>query len=89
MFSKAYSRGERLLFGVHRSQSAQNVLHFVLHVGQSASRVEHIRSASPAPVGRAEIKKIRLPRSQGKSVRQLAKEFGASQWMIARLEPAA
>jgi DNA invertase Pin-like site-specific DNA recombinase len=35
---------------------------------------------------RAEIDEIRLLRSQGKSVRQLAKEFGASQWMIARLE---
>jgi predicted transcriptional regulator len=35
-----------------------------------------------------EIEKIRLLRSQGKSVRQLAKEFGASQWMIAKLEPA-
>jgi DNA invertase Pin-like site-specific DNA recombinase len=33
-----------------------------------------------------EIEEIRLLRSQGKSVRHLAKEFGASQWMIARLE---
>jgi DNA invertase Pin-like site-specific DNA recombinase len=34
-----------------------------------------------------EIEEIKLLRSQGKSVRHLAKEFGASQWMIARLEP--
>lgn len=34
-----------------------------------------------------EIAEIKLLRSQGRSVRSLAKEFRASQWMTARLEP--
>ena len=38
-------------------------------------------------LGQSEIEEIRLLRSQGKSVRHLAKEFGASQWLIAKLEP--
>lgn len=33
-----------------------------------------------------EIEEIRVLRSRGRSVRSLAEEFGASQWMIARLE---
>ena len=49
---------------------------------------KHIGRPARRRLGRAEIEKIRLLRSQGKSVRQLAKEFGASQWMVARLEPA-
>jgi hypothetical protein len=60
------------------------------NIGQSASRVgKHVGRPARRRLGRAEIEQIRLLRSQGKSVRQLAKEFGASQWMIAKLEPAA
>jgi len=47
---------------------------------------KHIGRPAGRRLGRAEIDEIRLLRSQGKSVRQLAKEYGASQWMIARLE---
>jgi DNA invertase Pin-like site-specific DNA recombinase len=50
---------------------------------------KHIGRPVRHRLSRAEIEKIRLQRSQGISVRQLAKEYGASQWMIARLEPAA
>ena len=49
---------------------------------------KHIGRPARRRLSRMEIEKIRLLRSQGKSVRQLAKEFGASQWMIAKLEPA-
>ena len=49
---------------------------------------KHIGRPARRRLGRTEIEKIRMLRSQGKSVRQLAKEFGASQWMIAKLEPA-
>jgi DNA invertase Pin-like site-specific DNA recombinase len=48
---------------------------------------KHIGRPARRRLGRAEIEKIRVLRAQGRSVRQLAKEFGASQWMIARLEP--
>ena len=47
---------------------------------------KHIGRPARRRLGRPEIEKIGLLRSQGKSVRQLAKEYGASQWMIARLE---
>jgi DNA invertase Pin-like site-specific DNA recombinase len=47
---------------------------------------KHIGRPARRKLIRAEIEEIRVLRSQGKSVRQLAKEFGASQWMIARLE---
>jgi DNA invertase Pin-like site-specific DNA recombinase len=47
---------------------------------------KHIGRPARRKLIRAEIDEIRLLRSQGKSVRQLAKLFGASQWMIARLE---
>src|ERR1035441_3292393 len=47
---------------------------------------KHIGRPARCRLGRAEIEKIRLLRLQGKSVRQLANEYGASQWMIARLE---
>ena len=46
----------------------------------------HIGRPARRRLSQFEIEKIRLLRSQGKSVRQLAKEFWASQWMIARLE---
>jgi DNA invertase Pin-like site-specific DNA recombinase len=49
---------------------------------------KHIGRPARRRLSRMEIEKIRLLRSQGKSVRQLAKEFGTSQWMIAKLEPA-
>jgi DNA invertase Pin-like site-specific DNA recombinase len=49
---------------------------------------KHIGRPARRRLDRAEIERIRLLRSQGRSVRQLAKEFGASQWMISRLEPA-
>jgi hypothetical protein len=42
---------------------------------------KHIGRPARRRLGRAEIERIRLLRSQGNSVRQLAKEFGASQWM--------
>jgi DNA invertase Pin-like site-specific DNA recombinase len=48
----------------------------------------HIGRPPRRRLGQAQIEKIGLLRSQGKNVRQLAKEYGASQWMIARLEPA-
>ena len=47
---------------------------------------KHIGRPARRRLGRPEIEKIGLLRSQGKSVRQLAKEYGASQWMISRLE---
>jgi len=49
---------------------------------------KHIGRPARRRLSRIEIEKIRRRRSQGKNVRQLAKEFGASQWMIAKLEPA-
>jgi len=49
---------------------------------------KHIGRPARRRLSRAEIERIQLLRSQGKSVRQIAKEYGASQWMIARLEPA-
>jgi DNA invertase Pin-like site-specific DNA recombinase len=49
---------------------------------------KHIGRPARRRLSRAEIEKIKLLRSEGKSVRQLAKEYGASQWMIARLESA-
>jgi DNA invertase Pin-like site-specific DNA recombinase len=49
---------------------------------------KHIGRPARRRSGRAEIEKIRLLRAQGRSVRQIAKEYGASQWMIARLESA-
>jgi DNA invertase Pin-like site-specific DNA recombinase len=48
---------------------------------------KHIGRPARCRLGRAEIERIRVLRSEGRSVRQLAKEYGASQWMIARLEP--
>jgi DNA invertase Pin-like site-specific DNA recombinase len=48
---------------------------------------KHIGRPARRRLNRAEIEKIKQLRSQGKSVRQLAKQFGASQWMIAKLEP--
>jgi Resolvase, N terminal domain len=48
---------------------------------------KHIGRPARRRLGRVETEKIRLLRSQGRSVRQLAREFGASQWMIAKLEP--
>ena len=46
---------------------------------------KHIGRPARRRLSGADIEKIRLLRSQGKSVRQLAKEYGASQWMISRL----
>jgi DNA invertase Pin-like site-specific DNA recombinase len=34
---------------------------------------------------RSDIEQVRLSRAQGKSIRQLAKELGTTQWMIAKL----
>jgi DNA invertase Pin-like site-specific DNA recombinase len=45
---------------------------------------KHIGRPARRRLSQAEMEKIRLLRSQGKSVRQLAKQFGASQWMVAR-----
>ncbi|HKM85175.1 MAG TPA: recombinase family protein [Terriglobales bacterium] len=59
----------------------------VAGMAQARRSGKHVGRPARRRLGRAEIEKIRLLRSQGKSVRQLAKEFGASQWMIARLEP--
>jgi DNA invertase Pin-like site-specific DNA recombinase len=47
---------------------------------------KHIGRPARRRLSRAEIERIQLQRSQGRSVRQLAKEYGASQWMISRLE---
>src|ERR1017187_6799484 len=47
---------------------------------------KHIGRPARCRLGRAKIEKILLLLLQGKSVRQLANEYGASQWMIARLE---
>jgi len=48
---------------------------------------KHIGRPARRRLSQAEIEKIRLLRSQGRSVRQLAREYGASQWTIAKLEP--
>jgi DNA invertase Pin-like site-specific DNA recombinase len=56
-------------------------------MAQARRSGKHVGRPARRRLRQAEIEKIRLLRSQGKSVRQLAKEFGASQWMIARLEP--
>jgi len=60
----------------------------VAGMAQARRSGKHIGRPARRRLGRAEIEKIRMLRSQGRSVRQLAKEFGASQWMIAKLEPA-
>jgi DNA invertase Pin-like site-specific DNA recombinase len=60
----------------------------VAGMAQARRSGKHVGRPARRRLGRAEIEKIRLLRSQGRSVRQLARQFGASQWMIARLEPA-
>jgi DNA invertase Pin-like site-specific DNA recombinase len=45
---------------------------------------KHIGRPARRRLSQAEIEKIRLLRSQGRSVRQLAKQYSATQWMIAR-----
>jgi len=58
----------------------------VAGMAQARRSGKHVGRPARRRLGQAEIEKIRLLRSQGKSVRQLAKEYGTSQWMIARLE---
>jgi DNA invertase Pin-like site-specific DNA recombinase len=48
---------------------------------------KHVGRPARRRLSGADIEKIRLLRAQGRSVRRIAKEYGASQWMIARLEP--
>jgi hypothetical protein len=67
---------------------AASVLRLNLTMTNNYAQNPVVVSTARRRLGRAEIETIRLLRSQGKSVRQLAKDFGASQWMIARLEPA-
>jgi DNA invertase Pin-like site-specific DNA recombinase len=55
-------------------------------MAQARRSGKHVGRPARRRLGQAEIEKIRILRSQGKSVRQLARQFGASQWMIARLE---
>ena len=55
-------------------------------MAQARRSGKHVGRPARRRLGQAEMEKIRILRSQGKSVRQLARQFGASQWMIARLE---
>jgi len=55
-------------------------------MAQARRSGKHVGRPARRRLGQAEIEKIRILRSQGKSVRQLARQLGASQWMIARLE---
>ena len=56
-------------------------------MSQARRAGKHLGRPARRRLGQADIEKIRLLRSQGKSVRCLAKQFGASQWMIAQLQP--
>ena len=58
----------------------------VAGMAQARRSGKHVGRPARRRLGQAEMEKIRILRSQGKSVRQLARQFGASQWMIARLE---
>ena len=61
----------------------------VAGMAQARRSGKHVGRPARRRLSGAEIEKIRLLRSQGKSVRRLAKEFGTSQGMIARLESTA
>src|ERR1022692_3393141 len=80
--SGAPSRGPSLSIGTKCSPFCSPTL-----INQARRVGKHIGRPARRRLGRADIEKIGLLRAQGQSVRQLAKEFGASQWMIARLEP--